>query len=254
MKDDQQDPINEEKISRLARQFRYPSTPDVSARVRAKLEAARPGPRVGWKPAAVLVLALLLVLFSVPAVRAGIIEFFQVGVVRVFPAIATPAPLTATPPPGMDVPLPSSLLDLVGRTTLEDARQKAGFPFGLPTHPSDLGLPDIVYHQEELEMVILLWLEPGNPQKVRLSLQAINPDSASLKKLDVDMVRETTVNGKYALWATGSHMLEVQGRDYKHLRLVEGNVLIWETGGVTYRLETDLSMEEAIQIAESLRE
>jgi len=35
-------------------------------------------------------------------------------------------------------------------------------------------------------------------------------------------------------------------------RLVNGHVLIWENGEVTYRLETDLSMEEAVKIAESL--
>jgi hypothetical protein len=37
-------------------------------------------------------------------------------------------------------------------------------------------------------------------------------------------------------------------------RLVSGHVLIWEEDGLTYRLETDLSMEEAVAIAESLAE
>jgi hypothetical protein len=36
-------------------------------------------------------------------------------------------------------------------------------------------------------------------------------------------------------------------------RLVEGQVLIWEADGITYRLETELSMEEAVAIAESLK-
>jgi hypothetical protein len=37
------------------------------------------------------------------------------------------------------------------------------------------------------------------------------------------------------------------------IRLIEGNVLIWTEGDLTYRIETDLSLEEAIRIAESLQ-
>ena len=37
-------------------------------------------------------------------------------------------------------------------------------------------------------------------------------------------------------------------------RLVEGNVLLWEQDGVTYRLETELPLDEAIKVAESLEE
>jgi len=35
-------------------------------------------------------------------------------------------------------------------------------------------------------------------------------------------------------------------------RLVTGHVLVWAEGGVTYRLESDLDLEEAMRIAESL--
>jgi hypothetical protein len=36
-------------------------------------------------------------------------------------------------------------------------------------------------------------------------------------------------------------------------RLVEGNTLIWEANGITYRLESHLSLEDALRIAESLK-
>lgn len=260
MKDNRQHPI-EDQIRNLAGRFKYPPTPDVSVRVRTKLDAARPGRHAIWKPAVALLLLLLLVLFSVPAVRASVIEFFQVGVVRIFPVAVTPLPSTASPNPaatipsnGTDLPLPDPLLNLAGKTTLEDARQQAGFTLRLPAYPSNLGLPDIVYHQDNLNMVILVWLEPGDSQKVRLSLYALGPGSIALKKTDLTTVRETTVNGQYALWANGPHLLEIQGADYQWRRLVNGNVLVWEVNGITYRLETDLSMEAAIQIAESLHE
>jgi hypothetical protein len=40
--------------------------------------------------------------------------------------------------------------------------------------------------------------------------------------------------------------------DLQYRRMIDGQVLIWEGDGITYRLETDLSLEEAIRIAESL--
>lgn len=43
------------------------------------------------------------------------------------------------------------------------------------------------------------------------------------------------------------------GSRHAGVALVEGHVLIWAAGGVTYCLETRLDMEAAVQIAESLR-
>src|SRR5688572_18518778 len=124
MKDEQKSPndsSNEEDIRSLAQRFKYPPTPALSARVRAKLEAARPGPRLVWKPVVLAVFLLVLMLFSVPAVRAKLAEIFQVGVVRIFPNAATPTTTVgASPTPGARVP--DSLLNLAGRTTLEEAR------------------------------------------------------------------------------------------------------------------------------------
>lgn len=37
-------------------------------------------------------------------------------------------------------------------------------------------------------------------------------------------------------------------------RLIEGHVLIWAVGSVTYRLETDVPLDEAVKTAESLEE
>jgi hypothetical protein len=35
-------------------------------------------------------------------------------------------------------------------------------------------------------------------------------------------------------------------------RLIAGHVLIWDENGVTYRLESNLDLSQAIEIAESL--
>lgn len=239
----------EQDLGRLARRFSYPPTPDVASAVRARLDPARRTPAISWKPVAVVALVVLLVLFSVPAVRAKLAEMFQVGVVHIFPASATTTPdATALP-----TDVPESLLNLAGRTTLTEARQRASFPLLLPAYPPDLGQPDIVYYQGDAQMAILVWLEPSDPHKVRMSLHELGPGSFIIKKMNVQVVEETTVNGGYALWTTGPYMAEVRGNDYDMLRLVDGHTLIWEAHGVTYRLETGLSLAEAIRIAESLR-
>jgi hypothetical protein len=66
-------------------------------------------------------------------------------------------------------------------------------------------------------------------------------------------VETTDVNGRIAVWTTGPYVLMTQLGWLVEFRLVEGHVLIWADGPLTYRLETDLSLDEAVRIAESLR-
>jgi hypothetical protein len=37
------------------------------------------------------------------------------------------------------------------------------------------------------------------------------------------------------------------------MRLIDGRVLVWTDGDITYRLETKLDLAEALKIAESLQ-
>jgi hypothetical protein len=245
MNQDDRDPF-EKNLARVARDFEYPPTPKIAGRIRAKLDATRARVALPWKPAVAILLLALLIAFSVPAVRAGLVDFIQVGIVRIFPGTATvtlPAPTAVTDP----------LLTLDGKTTLEDARAKSLFPIIIPSYPSDLGLPDLVYRQDRADMVILVWLSPADPHTVRMSLHEIGPNSVVLKKMDTKVVQETSVGGRYALWTTGPYMLQISGAGFSFMRLVDGHTLIWAAGDITYRLETDLSLEEALKIAESLR-
>jgi hypothetical protein len=65
------------------------------------------------------------------------------------------------------------------------------------------------------------------------------------------------VNGQPAYWVEGQHLLSFYDEDGRLVsqstRLVEGNTLIWTVDNVTYRLETVLSLEEAVRMAESMR-
>lgn len=95
------------------------------------------------------------------------------------------------------------------------------------------------------------WLEPGSTEDVRTSLHILT-SGMMVGKGGPRIVRETTVSGQRALWTEGPYLLRVQNGNYDLIRLVAGHVLVWEEDEITYRLETGLSLEEAVRLAESL--
>jgi hypothetical protein len=110
-------------------------------------------------------------------------------------------------------------------------------------------------------MTILIWIDPQQPGEVLMSLHLIPPGSWAVEKMNPAVVQETTVNGKHAVWAVGPYPILFSNGNLDFVRLVDGHVLIWTDGitlapgasaGVTYRLETELELEEAIRVAESL--
>jgi len=145
------------------------------------------------------------------------------------------------------------LENIAGKTTLEDAQRKVNFPILLPTHPAELGNPDVVFVQNlDGEMVILVWLEPEQPKNILMSLHMIPKGSWAVGKVEPTVIQETQVSGHRAIWAVGPYPLVLSNGDTQFMRMIEGRVLIWADGDVTYRLESDLSLEEALKIAESL--
>lgn len=64
---------------------------------------------------------------------------------------------------------------------------------------------------------------------------------------------ETQVDGHLAYWGGGPYPLRLYNGNLEFTRLIEGHVLIWAVDDVTYRLETDSTLQEAIKVAESLQ-
>ncbi len=241
----------------------YPRTPDIAGSVTARLHTAtrsRFNPKaLAWSLTIILVLCSSLML--IPSARAAILEIIQIGVVRIFPRsieptaevirTATPLVVTSTAPASDLIPI---LNRMAGKTTLADAQNKVKFPILLPTYPSDLDQPDHVYIQDaDGKMVILIWLDPQRPDKVLMSLHFIPNGSWAINKMEPKVIQETRVNGQRAIWAEGPYPLILRNGNVEFTRLIEGHVLIWADGDITYRLETDLSLEEAIKVAESLK-
>ncbi len=257
----------EVQMRAIANRMEYPRTPNIAGSVSARLRSST-RPRFLSKAAAwslTIVLILISSLMLIPPARAAILEFIQIGVVRIFRAESTPIPTPASEPNSNVIPLTATpgatlqpliplLETLSGEMTLEEAQKRVDYPILLPSYPADAGQPDRIFVQNaEGWMTILIWLDPQRSDQVLMSLHFIPTGSWALSKMGPKIIQETTVNGEYTIWAIGPYPLRVDdGSEITFTRLVEGHVLIWEAGDVTYRLETDLSMEEAIKIAESL--
>jgi hypothetical protein len=253
----------ETQLRSIASGMEYPATPDIAGSVAARLPRSRVEP-MNRNYARLLILAVVLLasLLFIPSVRAAVLDFIQIGVVRIFrnepTTVPQTLPATGTPVAMTPVPTLPSLLPVLeqmdGETTLSDARQSVGYPILLPTYPQGMGDPDRVFVQEANgPMTILVWMDPQQPGQVKMSLHFIPEGSWAVDKFAPRSIAETKVNGQHAVWAVGPYLLMLRNGEMEISRLVNGHVLIWEDGGVTYRLEMDLSMEEAVRIAESLK-
>lgn len=235
----------EERLAAIAGGLAYPATPDLAARRSTPSARRRSAFRRAWSYAAAVLALFAVGVLAVPQARASVIDFLRVGDIRLILAPATATPI-ATRIPILTPTVPT----LSGRTTLAQARLLARFPIRLPAYPSDLGPPDEVYLQEfDGQVVVTVWLAPaGDP---RLALYHITEREFALKA--VATVEQTTVNGQPALWVRGPHFAQFQDSRMGEIQLVAGNVLIWTQDEVTYRLESQMPLEEAVRIAESLR-
>jgi len=253
----------EAQLRRAAQNFAYPPTPQLVHAPSLRLDRLYRQPRrvstlrrlaVSFTLA---LLALLSGMLSTPQARAALAEFLQIGAVRIFQQMPPPTalPVFASPPAGAH-PTPDNLAglgDLLGETDLATARQRVHFHIRLPAYPPDLGAPERVFLQDmNGSLLILVWPNATQPQRARLSLHIIAPGSFALSKTQPQVVQETQVNGRPAVWAEGPYLLVVKNAEIAVQRLLDGHVLIWEQDGLTYRLETGLPIDEALRIAESL--
>ena len=257
----------ENRLHSIASGMKYPPTPDIAGPIVVRLRPSTRSRFISRKLAWSLTIIMVLVssLMLIPPVRAAIIEFIQIGIVRIFPqpaesplgviGTATPeviSPMTATPDAALPLLIPF-FDNIAGETKLANAIEMAPYPILLPTYPSDLGLPNHVYVQDvEGVMTILVWVDTQQPEHVTMSLHFIPRGSWAINKFGPAVLQETDVNGQRAIWAEGPYPLFLRNGDIQVMRLIDGHVLIWTDGDITYRLETDLSLEEAIKVAESL--
>lgn len=222
-----------------------PPAPHVAAAVRARIEAA---PRRHWRPSrrvlaialAVLVVAVAGVL-AVPSARTAILEWLGIkGVKLEF--------VDKLPPRAV-----SKDLDVGEATTLAHARDQAGFDVVAP--PGELGHP-LVYFREPPERGMVTFLY-GRPGHVRLLLSEFQGEYRPFIR---KMVRVTSrvvpsrVDGEPAVWLEGAHSIEysdASGVFQSDSIRIADHVLLWRHDGLTFRLEGEITRDQAIDIAEA---
>lgn len=282
----------EENLPTVASALAYPPTPDVRGAVASELTKSNRSRRLSMGPLAtppraslqrrslrpvwVAVITLMVLiggLWSVPQVRAGVREWLQIGAVRIWLVEPTPTAALPTVTPAATPISPTvaailteqptatpaaSVLDLWGEQTLDEAQTMVNFPIRLPTYPPDLGNPDHVFVQQmNGDFVVLVWTRPNDPTSVEQVLYQIEP-AVGLNKGGPIQLRETTVHGEPAAWIMRNHYLRTEDGNFSTVRGIGQDVLLWteivDGQELTYRLETDLSEEDAVRVAESLDE
>jgi hypothetical protein len=160
------------------------------------------------------------------------------------------------------------------RVTLEEARRRTRYTLLAPSLP---GLPnpdEVVLQASPPDAVSLVYrARPGLPAAPALSTgEAPNGllimqfpgqfsplGQAALGKglAPGSRIEPVAVNGQPGYWIEGElHLLfyrDPEGRTLPQERRLAGNVLLWEQDGLTLRLESALSRDEALRIAASVR-
>ncbi|MEU1842714.1 hypothetical protein [Micromonospora sediminicola] len=233
----------ERELRELAAWLEPAGSPDVTARVRARL--AEPAPRRRWRYRVAAALAVLLVV-ALPPGRAALADAVA-GLLR-FAGVVVDTSSTPPPPGGAPPPLPGQR-----PTTLVEAQRQVRFPIRVPAR---LGAPERVLVADPDDagghrVASLLWR--GGALRLDAFDGALDP--VFHKQAAGADVTFTQVRGDFAIWVGGPHALAYVDRGGT-VRVATARLsaatLIWQHAGVSYRLEGDLGRDEAIGIADSL--
>lgn len=252
------DPELEARLVELGDRLEVPLADTLTATVLERVRTLPDDPvtveptRSVWRQrllvAAVVLLVVGVGLFAYTPTRVAIADWLGIGAVRITPVEQLPP----VPAPSSSVPtttVPS------GNAAVAPAQPQVSFPIALPdparsgpvvsvdvdrTVPG--GLVSIAFDSFVLTEVAA---EPGQRP---VMTKFVGPGTN---------VEYVTVNGHDAAWISGAPhewaYLDPQGNLRTQTVRRSGDALVWETGGVTYRIEGPASKDEALAIAAGVR-
>lgn len=249
----------------LGERLAYPRPTRLADAVRARLREPRSrrwwetlgSPRYAFAPAlATLALILVVSLAAVPDVRAAADEFLRLRGIDLFRTAATPSAPVASPM----VPFPGE------RVSLEQARSRAPF-LRVPTD-ARLGVPDQIYIDETqagTRVTLVYVSRTGFPVSREAGVSAVVvafrgrvDESLFVKVMPAGTrVEEVNVDGARGFWIEGApHQFfyrDATGNIQTETLRLAGNTLLWERSEATFRLEAQISRDEAISVGASAR-
>jgi hypothetical protein len=236
----------EQALQRLGASLDYPETPDLTGPVRRRL-AERP--RRPWLRRRTLVVALAVLavavgaVLAIPDARSTIKDWLGIGNVTIRYVEDLPPVEKAT-----------TDLGLGERVSLDEARERAGYSVLLP-RVDGLDDPPKVYYREADRQVAFLY---GPEEKPKLLITQAGVGGAVTKLVNINKTDTELVHvraGEMGVWLSGAkHDLYYPGAGREEPFRLVGNALVFETGyGLTVRIEAEISKDEALRIARSMR-
>ena len=242
----------ESALRDLGTRLDVPPRPDVTAAVRARL-VVTPVRRTRWRrwaAAAATALIAFVTAFTVsPAVRATVEHLLSFAGVELRQEPA--------PPPGLQAPLPGE------RTVdLAEARRLAAFPVLVP---AALGPPDEVRVSDgRPPRVVSLIYRPGvgrpasGPEGIAVRVDEFDGRIGPVFEKFVAMSggERVRVGAGEGVWIPGPHevlYVDRSGEWRTETARLAARTLIWQQDDVTFRLEGQSTVDEALHIAGTVR-
>lgn len=238
--------------NRLRQEARIPAPP-------SRLQWPVWVPRLDWRTFAYATAAGVVILAGVltfsPSARHAVAGWLGLRGVEIE---VVPTPRPSPPPSGPQT------LNLGPQVTLGQAQRQVGFRVLLPALP-ELGRPDEVHVQPLYisEQVFLVYrARPGIPiasqtgAALLVSEFRATVDEGLYKKVaqSGQNVEFVLVNGEPGFWIEDAHevsYVDQSGIPIQDTTRLAGNVLVWQQGDLTLRIESTLELSEVLRIARS---
>lgn len=235
----------ERALLAVGRNLELPVTPDLTGAVRTRLAEGR-RPSLFSRRALIVALAVLAValgaVLAVPQARSTIRDWLGIGNVTIRYVEDLPPVDQAT-----------AGLELGEQMSLEEARERAGFRVRVPT-VEGLDDPPKVFYNDTSSQVAFLY---GSEEKPKLLITQADARGAIEKLVNLNVTeRELVVvePGYAGIWLYGEkHAIFYPSTDHEEPFRLVGNALVYEIDGVTLRIEAEISKDDALRIARSMR-
>jgi hypothetical protein len=225
------------RLAALGAEIDYPPAP----RFDYSFAEARPRRRA-WRPLAVAFAALVLIAAGVltfsEGARSAFLEIFHIRGATVERVEELP-----------DVPV--QRFDFGERLSREAAERRAGFEL------VDVGKPDAIFVRDG-NVVSLVYGRVDQPRLVLTELPgSVWPGFAKKVAGGGTRVEEVTVDAEPGLFVSGDDhfvmFVDENGLIDDEKTYLAGTVLLWNRGPLLLRLEADVTREEALELARSVR-
>lgn len=249
-------------LVRMRTDLIFPDTPDIASAFALdggtrlseppRTRSYRVAP-LSWKVLAATAVMIGVLALAIPEARSTLANWFDFGGIRI--EVGTGDQQGQTPPVSIGGTL------LLGRqVSTEDAEATAPFEILVPADERIDGAPETYLLRRGDAVVVSLLYPPA------ATLPEIGTTGVGLLLMQIDSPEHTTalvkrsmnerppvtvmVNGATGAWIEGGTLAVEPVYESGVFERSSGNVLIWEQNGVTYRMESALTMTDAVALVE----